>query len=41
MEVAIENIMEVINSVNPMVWVGGGIFLLAIVYVIWIIRGRF
>jgi len=41
MEMFFENIMNTINSVNPMVWIGGGVFLLAIGYVIWIIRERF
>lgn len=40
-ETIIETVSDVVNSVNPMVWVGGGVFIMAIAYVIWLIRERF
>jgi hypothetical protein len=40
-DVIIDKFMEIYNSVNGMVWIGGGLFFGAIAYCVWLWRERF
>jgi len=39
--IIIENIVTFIKTVPPMCWVGGGIFLMAVSYCIWLWKEHF
>jgi len=39
--IIIESINTVIDAIPPICWIGGGVFIMSIVYVIWLWRQRF